>query len=333
MPARRLGRFAIAVLCAALFFVIANFTISGASHADAATLGPAHRTETTAPPYQLEGFTWPRLTSASVYYTWDGGPCVINGTDLSGPASAVSPAAALQTLQASLNDINSQLRGGLVLVNAGAASRADLCRTSTARPIVVGFGNIGPVSATSKTGLALSFGLTSSATPNISTYQAARVFISDVYTFACPGSLPYRDLQGTMTHELLHAIGIGHSQDPKAVMTPSNTACQSSYLLQPDDIAALAALYPPPPVGISAGSFAAPPSFSAAGQAFAVFTDGSVDQLSAAASSVLTTGVWAQTPGRKYLLYVIGGPTFVNSAFRSSFAAGFSTPTAVTLVR
>lgn len=331
-------RISLAVVVAALLIAAAINPLAGAGAADAASVrGNVLPAVATAPAYQLEGFTWPVRTSVAVYYTWDGGPCLIDGTDLSGPAGVVSPAVALQALQSSLEDINSRLRGGLLLVNAGPASRADLCSSSKTRPIVVGFGNIGPTGTSTETGLALSFGLTSSSTPGIWTYQAARVFLSNSYTFACTGTAPYRDLQHTVTHELLHAIGIGHSQDQAAIMAPSSVACQSPYVLQPDDVAGLAALYPPAAptggVGTGPGTFATAPIFGTGTQALVVFNGGSVDQLESAALAVGATGVWVQDATGAYELLIVDGPAFLKNVLKTRFPSGFVGVTATTLIR
>jgi len=292
---------------------------------------PGPGTTAAAPGYALEGFVWPAGAQVNVYSTWDGGACFISGSDLSGPASALDPAIAAQALQASIDAINSELRGGLVLVNVGSTTRAELCSHGGLRPVVIGFGSIPEVGRT------LSFGQPSPVAGAATAYQSARVFLSETYGFACGTAPVYRDLQHTITHELLHAIGIGHSQDPAAIMAPSFVACRSAYVLQPDDVASLAALYPPaiqaPSTTVRTPAFLATPVFSGNGQALAVFSGGTVADLERAAAAAHAAGVWAQDAGGAYRLLIVGGPAFTSDAFTASFPAGFASVTAVTLVR
>ncbi|MFA7248590.1 MAG: hypothetical protein WC273_03070 [Dehalococcoidia bacterium] len=90
---------------------------------------------------------------------------------------------------------------------------------------------------------------------------------------------------------------------------------------------------PLPPAPGAAGTFAATPTFGTIGLALAVYNGGTVAQLEAAARAAEATGVWAQDANGGYQLLVIGGPAFVNDAFRTRFAGGFSRAAAVTLVR
>ena len=295
------------------------------------------------PGYQLEGFRWNR-SSVPVYFNWEGGTCVFAGSNFTGPATAISQTVLLDILQASIADINLQLRGGLTLQFAGLATHNELCSTSSARPIVVGFG------ATPTTGQALSFGTVLGGP--YTTYTAARVFVSNTTNFACTGSPPYRDLQLTMAHELLHSIGIGHSQDPSALMAPTFNACQGARVLNADDLAAIAVLYPPVlPVATATatptptatptatatptttGTFRTAVTFSLSGQALSVFSGGTAEQLEAAALAAGATGVWVQDSSGTFRLLVVNGPTFLRDQFRAAFPAGLPSNSAVTLVR
>ncbi|MDA0302325.1 MAG: matrixin family metalloprotease [Chloroflexi bacterium] len=303
----------------------------------------------TAPGYELEGFKWNRAV-VPVYYNWEGGTCVFAGNNYTGPATTIPEAVLMETLQASIAEINGHLRGGLTLQLAGAATRAELCSTTTTRPIVVGFGAI------ASTGQALSFSLTGWGT--YSTYTAARVFLTTRNNFTCPTAPIYRDLQHTMTHEVLHAIGIGHSNVASSIMAPTFAACRTPHTMQTDDIAAVNALYPPTlpapaptpvatgtpvatatptptasPSPVTPGTFSRPVLFSPAGQSLAVFEGGSFDQLEAAARNANASGVWVQDAGGSFRLMVVNGPAFLRDQFRAAFPSGIPPNIAVTLVR
>lgn len=81
------------------------------------------------------------------------------------------------------------------------------------------------------------------------------------------------------------------------------------------------------------GAFAFAPTFSAGGQAAAVFLGGSVGQLEAAARDHAASGVWVQDGSGAFQLLVVGGPAFLRDAFTSRFPTGFASAIAVTLTR
>ncbi|MDA1004695.1 MAG: matrixin family metalloprotease [Chloroflexi bacterium] len=273
----------LAVLAAVTVTALALTTGGGVRTAHAAGRAELVATPAMAPGYALEGFRWQGRTQLEIYYVWDGGPCILDGVDYSGPASTLDPAIALEVLDESIADINLQLRGGLTLVNAGPTTRADLCSTASGQPIVVGFG------ALVSTGLTRYAGITLPGA-TVTSFTSARVLLKNTYDFTCPTGATYRDLQHVFTHELLHALGIDHSADPTAIMAPTGNACASESLLQPDDVAGLAALYPPvlpPPTSAPApapvevsGGFDR--SISATGVNTALWSGGSLTALAAA---------------------------------------------------
>ena len=339
----RLGRWRSAALAAAFLLALA---LGGASVEAGGTPGAgATLVDLQGPEYALQGFRWDR-TVVPVYYNWEGGQCAFLDNDFSGPATSIAPDVLLSTLQASINEINTNLRGGLMLQFAGPATRTELCSTTTTKPIVVGFGTI------SSTGQALSYGR--GPRGSVSTYTVARVFFTNTNNFRCNDAPIYRDLEHTMTHELLHAIGIGHSNVASAIMTPTFTACRTPHTMQTDDIAAINALYPPtqppvispvvtspapaPPPAVvtptqATGAFVTPVTFSSSGQALAVFSGGAIDQLEAAARTAGATGLWVQDSAGQFRLLVINGPAFLREQFRAAFPGGLTANVAVTLVR
>ncbi len=334
-----------------------------ATSAHAAAIGaPGGTAVSTVDAFALEGFQWTDRTTVDVYYNWDGGTCVVNGRDMSGPALALSQDLAKQELDLSIQEINRELRGGLTLVDAGPTTRADLCSTNPGHAIVVGWGSI------ASTGLTLNFGIQTSAL-GASTFTAARVFLDDTYNFACPDSPTYRDLQHVFSHELLHAIGVGHSTDPNALMAPTGVACQMGYLLTSDDIAAIAALYPPvlpapapvvtatpaptpaatvaptpvptatpvPSVttapiasGTDMGQFDRP--IASVGVNTALWGGGSVTELATATQSSGGRSITVYLGGRA-VIYIPGAPAFVNAAFLGAYPVGVPSATIVLIVR
>lgn len=326
------------VACAALLALALVVAGPPAPAEAAATDAPVLRAPA-GPDYTLEGIKWDRAV-VDVYYTWSGGACVLDSQDFGSVASVTPPPLALAQLQAAITEINGRLRGALRLSLAGEVERATLCGKAQEYPIVVGWGAL---AGETEAGRAAMYYPRARA-GQVASIQLSRVFVKNTLTFGCPGDDPQRDLRHILTHELLHAIGVGHSTVPDALMSPSSTQCRGSGVLQPDDIAVIAAIYPPPDGGtptapaptsaaVTIAAFAAPPTFSAAGQALTMFMGGSVAQLEAAATTARAAGVWAQDTVGAYYLDVIGGPAFVNAAFRARFAAGFAGPTAVTLTR
>ena len=321
-----------------LAIVLALLVGVGVTSASAAEtrFPPIGPTQTSAG-YELENFRWSQTTVA-VYYNWEGGSCIFPGNDFSGPTTTIAPDILLSNLQESIKDINIALRGGLVLQLVGPATRTELCSTNTDRQIVVGIGKI------SSTGQTISYGNTQRTGPT--TYTVARVFLTNTGPFNCPTAPTYRDLQHTFTHELLHGIGIGHSAVAQAIMTPTFVACRTPFVMQPDDVAAVNALYPPTlplPTGTSApaattstapsGTFGTAVIFSPSGQSLTVFGGGTADQLEAAAKAVGASGVWVQDTTGQFRLMVVSGPAFLRDQFRAAFAASLPANLAVTLLR
>src|SRR5438045_3558205 len=98
----------IAIACTAIS-VFASATQPGTStgplrNTSAAQIRPAPRAEAgSATPYAIAGSRWIDRTSVNVYSTWDGGTCVLDGTDYSVTASAIDPAVVSALLQQSID--------------------------------------------------------------------------------------------------------------------------------------------------------------------------------------------------------------------------------------
>ena len=214
--------------------------------------------------------------------------------------------------------------------------RSELCSSNSTKPIIVGFGAI------SSTGVTLSFGA-GGPSGTLRPFSAARVFLTTQASFACASAPVYRDVQHTFTHELLHAIGLAHTDVAGAMMTPTFFACRSSNDLQPDDLAALAALYPPTQpaptptpmtsAALSAPGFSTRITYSTNGQALAVFAGGSLAQLESSAALAGARGVWVQDSSGTFRLLVVNGASFLRDAFAAAFPGGIPSNVAVTLVR
>ena len=101
-------------------------------------------------------------------------------------------------------------------------------------------------------------------------------------------------------------------------------------------LATTAAATPAPVVTppVAAGTkFAATPIFDATGRSLAVFTGGSVNDLTTAATDARASGVWVQDSTGMFQLFIVGGPSFIGDQFRAKFTAGFSGFTSVLLTR
>jgi len=149
------------------------------------------------------------------------------------------------------------------------------------------------------------------------------VFYTASYTFladgaACPGGALY--LQDAATHELGHALGLGHSSVSTATMNPYMNACTTSFrTLDGDDLAGIESLYPAGGVSNSAPSVTI--TSPAAGS---TFTEGSAISFSGTSSdkedgTLTNYMVWTSS---------ISGQIGSGGTFTRSLPAGAHTITA-----
>lgn len=200
--------------------------------------------------FALIGFRWEQA-SISVYHNFEGGPCLLDGggltDDFGGPASPHVTAAEMETrLSRVIVQINTALGGRLRLVDAGQATRAQLCAHDSARPIIVGFG------AMAAPGLGEAISLARrDPQGQFDDPLSSRIFISNTDTFTCAKTGSDSQLDAVLLHELLHGIGIDHTSVAAAVMYFESDDCAPVTAMQADDLRALDALYgevmaPPP---------------------------------------------------------------------------------------
>ncbi len=192
--------------------------------------------------FALIGFRWEQA-SISVYHNFEGGPCLLEGggltDDFGGPASPHVTAAEMETrLSRVIVHLNTALAGRLRLVDAGQATRAQLCTHDSARPIIVGFG------AMAAPGLGEAISLARrDPQGQFDDPLSSRIFISSTDTFTCAETGSNSQLDAVLLHELLHGIGIDHTSVAAAVMYFESDDCAPVTTMQADDLRALDALY------------------------------------------------------------------------------------------
>lgn len=266
------------------------------------------------PGYVLHGYRWTDYTTISVYYNWEMEQCplwIATGSPANPPTPPVPDATARTALSASIEDLNDALEGRLRLVLAGEVERTEFCEFSEVGVIYMGYENLG--------GPAVA-GFTSAFSPRDrrNEINSAGILINSNSSYECSGEPRYRELQLTMTHELLHALGVDHSNKAQSVTQAG--LCSPDYQLQPDDTAALHELYPLDP---AVGSTSPSPPTSPNGRIGLGVTSSVADPTAIAASlageSCAVAALGVLIDGR-WLLFITGAPAAVNALFPPTLA-------------
>ena len=120
------------------------------------------------------------------------------------------------------------------------------------------------------------------------------------------------DIQRVVLHETGHLLGLDHSTISTAIMSPY---INNSYLLQPDDIAGIQALY-----GAPTGSPTPTPTPTPTASATATPTP-----TPSAPASATPTATPTPSPGVVQMLSPLAGSTFTSSSVTFSWSAGSAT--------
>lgn len=270
--------------------------------------------------FEVAPYRWTGTREVRVYNHWSMPACSASPQTAGNPSTPpVSVENANRLLRESIAEINNALGGALVLVDAGEAPAAELCGLTNPGTyhIVVGFGAL-PFPAVGRTQTRASIGASDGL------IIGARVILNSNVAFTCPSEPVHRDLRATISHELLHAIGIDHTTDSTALMFPTAEPCRSPYTLQLDDINAVHAQYPPlvplpptPPAGP-----AAPAPVAKIGLAVTAGGGGASTIVTALASSACSVESISVLISGSWLTYIDGAPAVVNARFPAALATG-----------
>lgn len=274
---------------------------SNAATAEAAEPSTGASTGTASPA------TW-QQSSVSVWSNWN--PAICNGAyrNATGdPRPPLSSREMHRILSAVLARLNDEIGGRLLLVDAGKGPAGRHCgETDLAGGIFVGWS---PLEA----GVA---GMAPSAT-NGATITGAGVILNTL--LVCQDTSEW--IEFVMLHEMMHALGIAHSEVPDSVMSES-ADCDQTAILHEDDVEALSDLYP----GRTARTAEAPVTSAAPAPAQTHFdatnAEVSPEQLirRLAAGGCKPRLLAVSTSGR-FQVYVVGAPAFVNAAFPTVLVA------------
>lgn len=270
--------------------------------------------------YRLHNTKW-EAGRVDVRYNWAETVCESSYTNPNGNATPSVPAsAATQALQRVISDLNAALDGGLVLVDAGQGPARGHCGTGSEGTISVGWSPL--VTAGAARWSSGFFGEIESATVMLD----ASPPWGDAGS-VCGHTDTYRLLRHVLMHEIMHALGVAHSEVAAAVMAPSHSWCDANAILHADDLAALRAHYPPSATAPKPATTPRPPSTpaQALGRMGIAITaaDTTVDGLlPVLAIEGCIARVLAITINGRMHSYIVGAPAFVNAAFPTPLAAG-----------
>lgn len=310
---RRLTLLAVAMLAAVTLLWDAE---SRTAHADEPV--------TVTHSYQLGEGKW-RQPQVDVFYNWSETVCDSPYTNASGDSTPPVPAAAAtESLRIVIQDLNDALAGALVLVDAGKGPANGHCDWDGSGSIAVGWSPL-------HTAGVANYGWMGG--PDGAAIFGAGVMIdsSSYWTEpieSCSNGDTYRLLRHVILHEVMHALGIGHSEVSEAVMAPSHNVCVATAVLHQDDLDALRAHYPPsasaPKPGTSPVAGSPPATLGSIGLAITPAETTAEGLVPILATEGCDARVIAIAVGGKMLAYIVGAPTFVNASFPTPLAA--STP-------
>jgi len=268
----------------------------------------AHAPASAGSTYTLYPEKWKQPT-VSVWSNWNATVCTGAYSNPTGdPTPPLSPREMHRILSAVITQLNDNLDGALILHHAGSHPANTHCgQTDLAGGIFVGWspltaGIAGMAPLASKDGAIIGAGVV--LNPILVCHDASQW------------------IEFVLLHELMHALGIGHSPAPGAVMH-ERAGCDSAAVLDTHDVAALNAHYPAAPRAPSKTQ-AATSKPRLLGQMHFNVTDADLapQQL---IPRLATTGcevrVLAIALGGRLHMYIVGAPSVVNAGFPTSLAA------------
>jgi len=287
-------------MLAAAVFLMALVASPGTAQAEQPTSAVAG--------YTLYAAKWQQPT-VEVWPNWDEAVCDSAYPNVTGnPAPPLSAREMQGILTAVIAELNQKLRGGLTLVDGGTGPGGAHCGQDGASggisigwsPLATGIAGIAPL------------------TFDNNAIVGAGVVINPI--LVCGDVRQWIEL--VVLHEMLHALGIAHSDVPGSVMN-ERAGCDASADLSADDIAALRDQYPAG-IGARPSSDAATIGDHERGHVYFEVTDTELtpEQLiPRLAATGCEPRVFAVTTGGRMYLYLVGAPSFVNAAFPPSLAA------------
>lgn len=244
----------------------------------------------------------------SVWSNWNAAICNGAYRNVTGdPAPPLSSGEMQRILTEVIAQLNEKLDGGLTLVDAGTGAVGQHCGDAELPGgISVGWSPL-------ETGIA---GMAPLAFDGAAVIGAGVVLNSILVCDNAAGWIEF-----VMLHEMMHALGIDHSEVPGSIMN-ERVGCEQAAVIHADDIATLNAHYPASEPRIAAGA-----AFGETATLRRVhFEETDADLTPAQLIARLAVGgcearVLAISSGSRFQVYVVGAPAFVNAAFPTSLAA------------
>ncbi|MDA0270516.1 MAG: matrixin family metalloprotease [Chloroflexi bacterium] len=255
-------------------------------------------------------------STVSVFSNWDTAVCTSAYSNPTGDSTPpLSPREMQSILSTAIAQLNLGLDGRLVLVDAGTGLAGVHCGEAAPTGVIsVGWSPLTP-------GIA-GFALQAS---NGDAIIGSGVVISTIVPCKKTGDT----VKFVMLHEMMHSLGIPHSDVPGSLMYERN-GCGATASLGAADLAALDERYPAPvpvasaaPIRTDAATSSNLTQRPGATRLAVTEPDLTPPQLIAQlAAAGCDARLLAITSGGRFLMYVPGAPAFVNAAFPSSLGAG-----------